>query len=217
MAARNRRSPGAARLRPRDVFLHIFAFLQSRTRQFLLRHHGSVASFPRLVVANSGCQFYTLCRRNDPFFAGALGALSTPALSLHIYRNRPAIIGAKHSAVDRESFGGHATGWPAVWARSTSLRGNVVGLLGHPPLHDRGSVSFNHCGLGTCLHRPLLLAASETFFQVGRPVFAGNCRAAPAAGNDRRPSRRSRGDRTSSATAMAKGMQVSTKCSPPPW
>jgi len=110
VAARDRRSPGPARQRPRDVLLHFFAFLQSCAGQFLVRHHGSVASFPRLVVANPDRQFHALCRRSHAFFPGALGALSAPALSLHGDRNYPAGIWTEYSAADRKSSWDHATG-----------------------------------------------------------------------------------------------------------
>src|ERR1700680_3235066 len=140
VATRDRRSPGAAGVRPHHVFLHIFAFLQSCPRQFLLRHDGSMASLPRLVVANPDRQFHALCRRNYAFFLGALGALSTPAFSLHSHRSHPAGIWAEHSAADRQSFWDHATWRPAVWAGSAFLFGSVVRLLGQPPVHGRRAV-----------------------------------------------------------------------------
>ena len=70
----------------------------------------------------------------------------------------------------------------------------LLGLLGRPPVHGRRAVSSPDGRLDPCLHRPLFLAAAEAVFQMGRAVFAGNSRAASAAGNDRHPSRRPRGD-----------------------
>src|SRR5260370_4191619 len=112
-------------------------------------------------------------------------------------------MGDKESAGECEFFGGHAAGRPAVWTRSTSLCGSVVLLLGQPPLPARGAVSFADCGLDTCLHRALFLASAKAVFQMGRAIFAGNRRAAPAPCNDRHPSRRPRSDPTSITTAMA--------------
>src|ERR1700716_2743944 len=106
-----------------------------------------MASFPRLVVANSGRQFCTLCRCNDALLAGALGTVSAPAFSLHGRGNHPAGIWAQYSAVDRESFWDCAVWRPSVWTRSADLCAAVVGLLGHPAVHGRRAVSSPDCGL----------------------------------------------------------------------
>ena len=190
VAAWNRRAPGAAGVRPRDVFLHILALLQSCARQFLLCHHGGLASLPRLVVADSGRQFHALCRGHNPFRAWAVGALSAPAFPLHLYRNHPADFRFEHPAAARQPFRNRAAGRRDVRARPATLRGAAVGLLGRPSLHDVRAICAADGGVDPCLHRSVFLASAEAFLSLGVAVTVRHRGVAAAAGHDRHPSRR---------------------------
>ena len=204
MATRYWRAAGTSYLWPRDVHLHLLAFLQSRARYYFIRHNGSVVAMAPVVVAKPARQRHALYSCRDPFLARFVGTLSATAFSLHRRRAYSAHLRLKHSTLARQSLRSGAGRGVDLWARSGQLCTALVRLLGHKTSYDGGAIHVVDSCVDPRLHRALFLAATEVVFQMGVAHFMRGCCAASATCNDWCTSWSARSHSARRPTAMAR-------------